>query len=128
MDTIKGRVKRTTPTKFLVAMKNILTQSNKFGIVILWGMTVTNEELDLSALGKNTQPQMSNISTSKIQTVGFAQPTSISIEYLSSRVLESPEGDDEQFLFEFATKLITSQRDIDPEISQVISKRFWDML
>jgi hypothetical protein len=28
----------------------------------------------------------------------------------------------------FAKKLVENQRDIDPEISKIVQKRFWDML
>lgn len=100
----------------------ISTNSNKIGIVLFYGLAMTNEQdINYSGLHEiNTQPQPT-VTTSNANN--FIEPQNEALSLFADK-----QPAEEQVILDFANRLLNNAEDIDPEISKIVQKRFWDMI
>lgn len=102
----------------------VTTNSNKFGIVLFCGLAMTNDnDINFNQLHTLKLKEISIDSPQFSSLENFSQPQNQEISLIADN-----QASDEQVILEFANKLLGSTQDIDPEISKVVQKRFWDMI
>jgi hypothetical protein len=101
----------------------ISTNSNKIGLVLFYGLAMTNEQdINYAALREiNTEQFQPTRSSSSSES--FIEPQNEALSLFADKQLS-----EEQVILDFANRLLNNAEDIDPEISKVVQKRFWDMI
>lgn len=116
LEEAKGRYASST------VRGRISTNANKFGLVLFYGLTMSNEQgINYETLRevKTEQRQRTRSSESEV----FVEPQNRALSLFTDE-----RHSEEQVILEFANRLLNSAEDIDPEISKVVQKRFWDMI
>jgi len=102
-------------------INRITTNSNKFGITLFY-LTLTNAEFDYSQLSDNNNMQ---------KNIGFYSEDVVIDRTMSSKTISIfNEGNvsDETVILNFVNKLVSSSKDIDPDINQLVNKHFMDLI
>lgn len=84
---------------------------------------MTNEQdINYSGLPEiNTEQLQPTLTTSNANN--FIEPQNEALSLFADK-----QPSEEQVILDFANRLLNNAEDIDPEISKVVQKRFWDMI
>lgn len=114
------------------SLNRLATHSNNIGVAIFWLGSLTNEtDLDIALSNNQT-------AINKPRTVISLNDLADDRNSLFSEIpdknlsLISKAGDfdrnESEVIMKFASHLLTSTRDIEPEIAKIVQDKFWEMI
>jgi hypothetical protein len=100
------------------------TLTNSVGVAIIWWGTLTND----NEIEYNQFKDYKITSIGKLQQIGSDEFQNEGTALTSDVKLAAMVDHEQEVIVGFASKLMRSAKDIDPEIAKVIQNRFWDMV
>ncbi|WP_425389595.1 hypothetical protein [Ekhidna sp.] len=91
---------------------------------------VNSANLILAALGTAILAPIDFESYSESQPISIARYQNLEVDYWEGNFAAKDNHDMSKFsdIKSFSEKIVTSTRDIDPEIQKLINDRFWDLI